>query len=133
MATGDADEGIWSAGQFRLDGDVIPTCAELVGRIMRDAEAIIQSRLGNAMCPAAAVRPRNKPFRAPATKERSQKPMFTAPTAPPSLRCRQARAERHQVLVRVHACGLNRADLGMTKGHVHGRRRRHRARDGMGR
>jgi NADPH2:quinone reductase len=27
-----------------------------------------------------------------------------------------------QVLVRVHACGLNRADLGMTKGHVHGSR-----------
>src|SRR5437899_12112970 len=26
-----------------------------------------------------------------------------------------------QVLVRVHACGLNRADLGMTKGHAHGR------------
>src|SRR5947209_4475488 len=25
-----------------------------------------------------------------------------------------------QVLVRVHACGLNRADLGVTKGHVHG-------------
>jgi NADPH:quinone reductase len=25
-----------------------------------------------------------------------------------------------QVLVRVHACGLNRADLGMIKGHVHG-------------
>jgi len=25
-----------------------------------------------------------------------------------------------QVLVHVHACGLNRADLGMTKGHVHG-------------
>src|SRR6202161_4871822 len=25
-----------------------------------------------------------------------------------------------QLLVRVHACGLNRADLGMTKGHVHG-------------
>src|SRR6201996_4950530 len=25
-----------------------------------------------------------------------------------------------QVLVRVQACGLNRADLGMTKGHVHG-------------
>jgi len=28
-----------------------------------------------------------------------------------------------QVLIRVHACGLNRADLGMTKGH---------ARHGMG-
>jgi NADPH:quinone reductase len=27
-----------------------------------------------------------------------------------------------QVLVKVHACGLNRADLGMTKGHVHGSR-----------
>src|SRR6201988_4054899 len=25
-----------------------------------------------------------------------------------------------EVLVKVHACGLNRADLGMTKGHVHG-------------
>src|SRR6201998_1989701 len=25
-----------------------------------------------------------------------------------------------QVLVRVRACGLNRADLGMTKGHTHG-------------
>ena len=25
-----------------------------------------------------------------------------------------------QVLVKVHACGLNRADLGMTKGHAHG-------------
>src|SRR6201995_5027641 len=25
-----------------------------------------------------------------------------------------------QGLVRVHTCGLNRADLGMTKGHVHG-------------
>ena len=25
-----------------------------------------------------------------------------------------------QVLVRVHACGLNRADLGMASGHVHG-------------
>ena len=27
-----------------------------------------------------------------------------------------------QVLVKVHACGLNRADLGMTKGHAHGSR-----------
>ena len=27
-----------------------------------------------------------------------------------------------QVLIRVKACGLNRADLGMTKGHVHGSR-----------
>src|SRR5262245_29538005 len=27
-----------------------------------------------------------------------------------------------EILVKVHACGLNRADLGMTKGHVHGSR-----------
>ena len=30
--------------------------------------------------------------------------------------------EGTQLLVRVRACGLNRADLGMTKGHVHGAR-----------
>lgn len=30
------------------------------------------------------------------------------------------RAKGPQVLVRVRACGLNRADLGMTKGHAHG-------------
>jgi NADPH:quinone reductase len=33
--------------------------------------------------------------------------------------CKPA-AKGTQVLVRVRACGLNRADLGMTKGHVHG-------------
>ena len=26
-----------------------------------------------------------------------------------------------QVLVKVHTCGMNRADLGMIKGHAHGR------------
>src|SRR5215203_2711329 len=44
-ATGDADEGIWSAGQVQGLIHDIPTCAELVSRIMREAEAIIQSRL----------------------------------------------------------------------------------------
>src|SRR6201995_3198592 len=29
-------------------------------------------------------------------------------------------AKGTQVLIRAHACGLNRADLGMTKGHAHG-------------
>src|SRR6201986_4460169 len=29
-------------------------------------------------------------------------------------------AKGTQVLIRVRACGLNRADLGMIKGHVHG-------------
>ena len=41
-ATGDADEGIWSAGQVQGLIHDIPTCAELVSRIMRDAEAIMR-------------------------------------------------------------------------------------------
>ena len=44
-ATGDADDGIWSAGQVQGLIHDIPTCAELVSRIMRDAEAIIRGRL----------------------------------------------------------------------------------------
>jgi len=46
---GDADEGIWSAGQVQGLIHDIPTCAELVSRIMRDAEAIIRSRLEGMM------------------------------------------------------------------------------------
>ena len=41
----DADEGIWSAGQVQGLIHDIPSCAELVSRIMREAEAIIQGRL----------------------------------------------------------------------------------------
>src|SRR5216684_1459525 len=48
-ATGDADEGIWSAGQVQGLIHDIPSCAELVSRIMRDAEAIIRSRLEGMM------------------------------------------------------------------------------------
>jgi len=48
-ASGDADEGIWSAGQVQGLIHDIPTCAELVGRIMRDAEAIIQGRFAGMM------------------------------------------------------------------------------------
>jgi nitronate monooxygenase len=44
-ATGDADEGIWSAGQVQGLIHDIPSCAELVSRMMREAEAIIQRRL----------------------------------------------------------------------------------------
>jgi nitronate monooxygenase len=43
-ATGDADEGIWSAGQVQGLIHDIPTCAELVSRIVRDAEAIMRER-----------------------------------------------------------------------------------------
>jgi nitronate monooxygenase len=44
-ATGDADEGIWSAGQVQGLIHDIPSCAELVARIMREAETIIKARL----------------------------------------------------------------------------------------
>ena len=47
--TGDADHGIWSAGQVQGLIHDIPSCAELVSRIMREAEAIIESRLEGMM------------------------------------------------------------------------------------
>ena len=48
-ATGDADHGIWSAGQVQGLIHDIPSCAELVLRIMREAETIIRGRLEGMM------------------------------------------------------------------------------------
>ena len=42
---GDPDYGIWSAGQVQGLIHDIPTCAELIARIVREAEEIIQGRL----------------------------------------------------------------------------------------
>ena len=42
---GGVDAGIWSAGQSQALIHDIPTCAELVSRIMREAEAIIRQRI----------------------------------------------------------------------------------------
>jgi nitronate monooxygenase len=42
---GDNDAGIWSAGQIQGLIHDIPTCAELIHRIVREAEEIIHSRL----------------------------------------------------------------------------------------
>jgi len=44
-ATGDAAHGIWSAGQVQGLIHDIPSCAELISRIMREAEAIVRGRL----------------------------------------------------------------------------------------
>ncbi|MDQ8728591.1 nitronate monooxygenase family protein [Bradyrhizobium sp. LHD-71] len=44
-ATGDWEDGIWSAGQVQGLINDIPTCAELITRIVRDAEQIIRGRL----------------------------------------------------------------------------------------
>jgi NAD(P)H-dependent flavin oxidoreductase YrpB (nitropropane dioxygenase family) len=47
--TGDIDRGIWSAGLVQGLIRDIPTCAELVSRIVAEATGIIQDRLANAV------------------------------------------------------------------------------------
>lgn len=47
MELGDVDGGIWTAGMVQGLIDDIPTVAELVQRIVRDAEAIIGGRLSD--------------------------------------------------------------------------------------
>jgi nitronate monooxygenase len=46
---GEMDEGIWSAGQSQALIHDIPTCAELVAGIMREAEALIRKRLAGML------------------------------------------------------------------------------------
>jgi NAD(P)H-dependent flavin oxidoreductase YrpB (nitropropane dioxygenase family) len=46
---GDPDYGIWSAGQVQGLIHDIPTCAELIHRIVREAEEIITGRLAGAV------------------------------------------------------------------------------------
>jgi nitronate monooxygenase len=43
--SGDTDYGIWSAGQTQGLIHDIPTCKELIDRIVSEAEAIIRGRL----------------------------------------------------------------------------------------
>ena len=45
MSEGDMDAGAWSCGMVAGLIDDIPTCAELVDRIMREAEQLIRERL----------------------------------------------------------------------------------------
>ncbi len=50
--TGDPEAGIWWAGQSQgLVGD-IPTCAELVARMLGEAEGLIEQRLPSLLAPA---------------------------------------------------------------------------------
>jgi len=53
--TGDPDHGIWSAGQIQGLIHDVPTCAELIGRIVEGAEAIIGERLLGMMRARTAV------------------------------------------------------------------------------
>jgi nitronate monooxygenase len=48
---GQMDAGIWSAGQSQALIHDIPTCAELVSRVVREAEAIIRGRLASTIVP----------------------------------------------------------------------------------
>ena len=48
-ATGDWTDGIWSAGQVQGLIHDIPSCAELINRMVGDAEKIIRSRLGGML------------------------------------------------------------------------------------
>ena len=47
--TGDLDRGIWSAGMIVGLIDDIPTCHELISRIVAEAEEIIKRRLIEAV------------------------------------------------------------------------------------
>lgn len=49
LETGELDHGIWSAGQVQGLIHDIPSCAELVARIVGEAEAIIRQRLAGAV------------------------------------------------------------------------------------
>ncbi|WP_330184234.1 nitronate monooxygenase family protein [Nocardia sp. NBC_01503] len=46
---GDLDAGIWSAGQVQGLIDDIPTCADLVSRMVSEAEELIRGRLGGML------------------------------------------------------------------------------------
>ncbi|KEQ53888.1 Nitronate monooxygenase [Sphingobium chlorophenolicum] len=49
MVDGDMDAGAWSCGMSVGLIHDIPTVAELIGRIMSDAEALIRHRLGGLL------------------------------------------------------------------------------------
>jgi len=54
---GDNDAGIWSAGQVQGLIHDIPTCAELIHRIVREAEEIIAGRLAGMVVAKRAMAP----------------------------------------------------------------------------
>ena len=49
MQTGDMDAGAWSCGMVAGLINDIPTCKELIDRIMRDAHTLIRDRLGDLL------------------------------------------------------------------------------------
>ena len=53
--SGDPDHGIWSAGQIQGLIHDVPSCAELIGRIVSEAEDIIRRRLDGMVVTRARV------------------------------------------------------------------------------
>jgi len=51
LESGDVEHGIWTAGMIMGLMHDIPTCEELITRIVREAEEIIQSRLAGMLTP----------------------------------------------------------------------------------
>jgi NADH:quinone reductase (non-electrogenic) len=49
LASGDVNHGVWSAGMVQGLIHDIPSCEELISRMVTDAEAIIRSRLHNML------------------------------------------------------------------------------------
>ena len=62
---GDPDYGIWSAGQVQGLIHDIPTCAELISRIVREAEGILRERSRAGCSPESGGRIGLHRFRAP--------------------------------------------------------------------
>jgi NAD(P)H-dependent flavin oxidoreductase YrpB (nitropropane dioxygenase family) len=52
---GDLDAGIWTVGTVMGLIDDIPTCEELISRIVREAEDLISGRLDGMVTPSAAA------------------------------------------------------------------------------
>jgi NADH:quinone reductase (non-electrogenic) len=53
LEAGELEHGIWSAGMVQGLIHDVPSCQELVSRIVREAEALIAERLGRLLRPAA--------------------------------------------------------------------------------
>jgi nitronate monooxygenase len=52
LATGDMERGVYTAGMVQGLIHDVPTCADLIGRIVAEAEAIVRGRLSGMLVPA---------------------------------------------------------------------------------
>ena len=55
LETGDMSKGLFWAGMVQGPIHDTPSCAELIGRIVADAEAIVRDRLGSMLAGSGAL------------------------------------------------------------------------------